>query len=263
MDKKTGKQLLKKGKNFKKWSEGIFVNPFYWVVNETPYYLIGYTKGKKNESVASAFFTLGEEVKEDALAAHPPLALFSDLSANIFNFGSVRAAVSPLYYTKPLSIPVNTTNPEVNTGLNAFANLSKLQVEFNDMFRKYMDYYDNDVLIRGQITEEDIKKTEAIVVQMNLIQNEVGATIVNQNQDIEGYVKYLKEQPGWQSLDRDTKTFLQEITKNRSKIRKDVADLNIIPDPDPKEMFRINYDKMIQMNKRAMESQKKNIRYPK
>lgn len=124
--KKIGKQLLKKGKKFKKWSEGMFVNPFYWVVNGTPYYAVGYTKGKNNESVASAFFTLGKEVKEDALAAHPPLALFSDLSRNFFKFGSDRAAVSSLYYTKPLSLSVNTAEPEVNAGLDAFSKLSKL-----------------------------------------------------------------------------------------------------------------------------------------
>lgn len=81
------------------------------------------------------------------------------------------------------------------------------------MFRKHKDYYGNDVLVRGQITEEDIKKAEEVVVKMDIMQYEVGTTIVNQYQEIEAYVTHLKKQPVWESLERNTKIFCGKSLK--------------------------------------------------
>lgn len=53
MHDETTKLLLKKAKKHKKWTEGVFVNPVYWEVNGTPYYMAGFTKN--NQSVATAY----------------------------------------------------------------------------------------------------------------------------------------------------------------------------------------------------------------
>ena len=39
---------MKKVKKYKKWTEGVFVNPVYWEVNGKPYYMGGYLKNQEN-----------------------------------------------------------------------------------------------------------------------------------------------------------------------------------------------------------------------
>ena len=82
MDKETKKLVLKKAKKYKKWTEGMVINPFYWMEKGNPYYVVVYTRRKV--PVASGFFTTGEENYEDAMKAHRPLALFSDLGSNVY-----------------------------------------------------------------------------------------------------------------------------------------------------------------------------------
>jgi len=260
MNQETTQLILKKGKKYKKWTEGIFVNPFYWVENGNPYFAVGYTKG--NQSVASAYLTTGEENKEDAMNAHPPLALFSDLSINIYNNGLPRSKVNLQYYLQPLNIPVNSQDPAVNAGREAYAQLLKLQREFNDFIKDYTDFYDKDVLVRGQITEKDVEKSQKAVVTLDLYQYKIGAILINQYKEIQAFESYLKEQNAWSEMDKETQNFLRDITKNIDKVEKDFKSLDLIVDEDPDKMFRMNYDKMVADNKKALESQKKNIRYP-
>ncbi len=119
MHDKTAKMLLKKAKKHKKWTEGVFVNPMYWEVNGTPYYMAGFTKN--NESVATAYLTIGEEKLEEALIAQPNLSYFADLSSNIFNIATDRLKIPVSYYTKPLSIKVAGADQKVQHGRDAFA----------------------------------------------------------------------------------------------------------------------------------------------
>lgn len=261
MDEKTMKLILKKGKKYKKFSEGIFVNPFYWVENGNPYYAVGYTKG--NGSVASAFFTVGEEDKEDAMKAHPPLALFSDLTRNIYSNGLERSKVNLRYYMQPLNIPVNSQDNAVNEGRAAYAELLRLQREFNDFMKDYTNYYDNEILAKGEITNKDVEKAQQSVVELDMYQYQIGSVLLNQHQNIEAFEAYLKKQDDWKKLDKETIGFLNGITKNMDKVQKDFEGLDLIVNEDRERMFQLNYDKMIADNEKAMESQKKNIRYPK
>lgn len=261
MDEKITQLILKKGKKYKKWTEGVFVNPFYWVENGTPYYIVVYTKN--TGSVASAFFAEGQENNEDALKAHPPLAIFSDLSTNIFEYGLKRAEVSLSHYTKPLSIPVNNMDSQVNQGREAFAQLSKLQQEYNEKMKDFTHYYDNDVLVRGQLTENDINKVRETVIEMDILQYKVGMILQERYKDIEAFAAFLEKQREWQKLDKDTHDFIKEITKNMDRAEKELRDMNILTDEDPENMFRLNYDRVLEKSKRAIEKQKANIRYPK
>lgn len=262
MDKKTGDLILSKGKKFKKWSEGIFVNPFYWVENGIPYYIVVYTKS--TGSVASAFFTLnGEETKADVMKAHPPLALFSDLSSNIFNFGTARSEVGTGYYVKPLAIPVKSEDLQVVNGRQAFADLLKFQQDYNAMMKDFTNYYDNDVLVREKLEESDITKVQETVTNMNILQYKIGTTLQMYEKDIEAFVAYLQTQEGWKDLDKAGQAFLKGITKDMRKAKKELDEMDVLVDENPGKMFQLNYSRMIERNKQAIENQKKNIRYPK
>lgn len=162
----TTKLLLKKVKKHKRWTEGVFVNPVYWEVDGIPYYMAGFTKN--NESVATAYLTIGEENLEDALIAQPHLSLFADLSSNILNIGMDHLKIPIAFYIKPLSIPAATDNPPVQRGREAFDRLWDIQQKYSELVRDYKNYYGHDVLVRKHIVEADVVKTQEAANMLNM-----------------------------------------------------------------------------------------------
>jgi len=262
MDKQTGDFILKKGKKYKKWSEGMLVNPFYWVENGKPYYPVAYLSGGK--SVASGFFSTEDgETKEDALRAHPPLAIYSDLSANIFNIAADREKVNMGYFTKVLGIPFYSEDPRATRGREVFAELSKYHDEFTTLLKEFTSYYDNDVMVRGKLEESDILKVKETAVTVQLLQYRIVTTVQNQAEELQKFEDYLKTREEWKQLNKDNRSFIKGMLSRLDKSIKELAVLKVIVDEDPEKMYQLNYDYLVKDIVISMESQKKNIRYPK
>ncbi|MGK7376613.1 hypothetical protein ACSFXN_02155 [Planococcus sp. 1R117A] len=261
MNDQTTQLLLKKVKKHKKWTEGIFVNPIYWMVNGKPYYMAGFTKN--NASVATAYVTPGEEDRDEALEAQRHLALFGDLSNNIFNIGMDYLKINAAYFTKPLSIPVSTSDPAVLEGREAFAELWKIQQNLTSLIKDYKNYYENDVLVRKEIVEADVMKTQEAANLLTLYQYLNLQLLLEKNAEIKAFASFLKKSEGWNGLGQEPQKFVLGITDNAEKMRKNLNGLNVIADQDFENMKKLNYDKMIEDNKKIIEGQRQYIRYPK
>lgn len=261
MENKTMKQLLKKAKKHKKWNETVFVNPIYWDVNGISYYMGGFTKN--NKSIASIYLTIGEEKIEEALIAQPNLSLFADLSTNIFDVSTERVNIDSDYYLKPLAIAVTSQDPLVQQGRKAFSRLWEIQQKFNSLIKGYKNYYDNDVLVRGQIFTEDIVKTQETAIKVNMYQYLILNTLLTENEEIRTFAAYLETTEGWRSLTKDQRTFIKGITENREKMQNNLDGLQLIVDEDLEKMEELNYASMIEKNNKIIEGQKQYIRYPK
>ncbi|WKA58003.1 hypothetical protein QWY16_16090 [Planococcus shenhongbingii] len=261
MNDQATQLLLKKVKKHKKWTEGIFVNPIFWMVNGKPYYMAGFTK--KNASVATAYVTPGEENREEALEAQRHLALFGDLSNNIFNIGMDYLKINAAFFTKPLSIPVSTLDSAVLEGREAFAELWKIQQNLTTLIKDYKNYYENDVLIRKEIVEADVIKTLETANLLTLYQYLNLQLLLEKNAEIQAFASFLKTTEDWNRLGEESQKFVQGITDNAEKMRKNLNGLNVIADQDFENMKKLNYDKMIEDNKKIIEGQRQYIRYPK
>ena len=262
MDKQTGDFLLKKGKKYKKWGEQMLVNPFYWVVNGKPYYPLVYLSGGK--SVASGFFSTEEgEVKEDAYRAHPPLAIFSELSTNIFSIGEERVAVGTGYFIDLLAVPFQSEDEQIAKGREVFAELLKLQQDFIAIMEEFTHYYDYDVLVRGKLEESDILKVQETVITLQLLQYRIGITLQKNADSLKKFEDYLKTRKEWKKLKKDSRSFIKGILSRMGAAKKELAALNVIVDENPEKMFQLNYDAMIKKIAHANESQRNHIRYPK
>lgn len=257
----TTKLLMKKVKRYKKWTEGVFVNPIYWEVNGTPYYMAGFTK--YNQAIATAYLTIGQENLQDALEAQPNLAIFADLSNNIFNIGMDRLKIPIAFYTKPLNIPVHTENPTIHQGREAFAKLWQVQQNFNELMKDYQTYYDHDVLIRKKLSYTDIVKTQETANMVNMFQYQTLKTLLDSNEHIKKFAGYLETTEHWSNLSKEDRKFIKGITENAETMRKNLASLELIEDDDFARMTKLNYDYMIEKNKKIIESQRQYIRYPK
>lgn len=262
MDKQTGKFILKKGKKYKKWSEQMLVNPFYWVEGGKPYYVVVYLSGGR--SVASGFFSTEEgEVNEDAYRAHPKLSIFSELSTNIFTIGEERAAVGTGHFIDLLAVPFQNGDERAAKGREVFAGLLKDQQEFIAIMKEFTSYYDHDVLVRGKLEESDILKVQETVITLQLLQYRMGTAIQKHVAELQSFEDYLKSREEWKKLKKDSQSFIKGMLSRTGAARKELDALNVIVDEDPEKMFQLNYERMIKKIDEANVSQRNHIRYPK
>lgn len=260
MDKKIEKLLIKKAKKLSKWYEGVFVNPIFWEVNGKPYYMAGFTVGN-NPKAAAYFTTVGEEIKEEAYSAQSSLSLMADTSNNIFSIGGDHLKIDTAYYTEPLAISVNSTENSVVEGHKAFQQLWGVQQKFNQLVNEYQSFYDN-LLLREQLTQSDIDYTIETANWVNLFQYETLSILLNQNSVLRSYSGYLETTKEWKSLSKDQRTFVTEVTNNRTKMEEGLQNLALIEVDDPEKMVALNLEKAKIDLKSGIEKQKKHIRYP-
>lgn len=261
MDKNTVKQLTKRMKKFKTWTEGTFINPISYRVNGKLYYMTGFTKGGK--SLGMAYFTLdGEEVKAEAYEAQTYLSTFADISKNIFSIGEDHLKIDLAYYTALLAIPMDSKLPEVIEGHQAYQTLWEWHQEYNQCFLEYKQYYEQDVLVREEITVDDVRKTQKTATIINLYQYDTIKLLLDKNAEIEAYIAYLEETKEWGKLTKDQRTFANGITKNKAKLENSIHTLGLIEDEDREKMLQLNFDYGIKLNAEQMIGQQQYIRYP-
>ena len=260
MDKETEKTLMCKVKKHKKWYEGVFINPIYRIVNNKPYYMAGFTVNDK-PSATAYLTTVGEEDKEEAYAAQSSLSLFSDVSNNIFSIGGDHLKIDSNYYIKPLEIPVNTKDSKVLAGHEAFKDLWNMQQKFNRLVLEFQRYYD-ELLIRGELTDEDIEKGIETANWVNLYQFETISILAKRNEDIRAYSAYLKTTKQWKKLSRNQKIFVKKIAGAVGELENNIRSLDLIIVEDAEKMIALNLEKAKNDLKTGIEKQKSYIRYP-
>lgn len=257
----TTKLLMKKAKKQRKWTEGVFVNPVFWMVNGTPYYMAGFTRN--NQSVATAYFTIGEENVDEVLIAQPNLSYFADLSGNLSRMATDRANIPISYYTKPLDIPIMNASPQVQQGRDAFAHFWEIQQTFNQMLQDYTAYYNDDVLIRKHITDTDLSKMKEFAVLADIYQYQTLKILTSQGEDIQAFAAFLENTKEWSSLSRQEKKFIKGIAVGKENMQKNMEALDVLEANDFDQMVKLNYDHLINKNKAIIEGQRQYIRYPK
>lgn len=260
MDKATEKVLMRKVKKHKKWYEGVFVNPIYRIVNDKPYYMAGFTI--KNQPVASAYLSpMGEEDKEEAYIAQSSLSLFADVSSNIFSVGGDHLKIDSDYYIKPLEIPVNTDNLNAVAGHEAYKNLWEMQKKFNSLVIDFQNYYDA-LLVRGELTDQDIDKGIETANWVNLYQLETLSILAEQNEGIRAYAAYLETTKEWKKLSGNQKIFVKKIAGDVVELESNIHSLGLIVDEDAERMVELNLEKARHDLEAGIAKQKRYIRFP-
>lgn len=262
MEKPIVKKLMKKIKKHKTWTEGIFVNPISYRVNNNLYYMGGFQKG--NEVVATAYVTLdGEEVREEAYEAQLMLSNFADISKNILFGGEERMKIDPAYFTGPLAVPLTTDQAQVKEGAEAFTKLWNVHQDYLQDFSAYKDYYEKDVMVREEITVDDVRKTQKTASKFNMYQYKTLKTLLEKNDDLKAYAAYIESTSTWKTMTNHQREFITGIISTKEQLKKSLDELNLIEHEDEEKMLQLNYEQTIKLNEEQMLSQQKYIRYPK
>ncbi|PSL41477.1 hypothetical protein B0H99_102161 [Planomicrobium soli] len=261
MDEGTTKLLMKKVKKYRNWTESVFINPVYWKVNGKPYFMAGFLKN--NEPAGTAYVTIGEEIKEEAFEAQQKLALFANLSSNIFQIGEARLKVESSYYINPLNTSVSKEEVKARRGRDAFAGLWDVQQKFNRLIKDFRHYYEYDVLAREQLTETDLTKVQETANRVNMYQYLTLTTLLANHEELRAFSNFLETTNDRKKLPRNQLDFVKGITENKEVMELSLAKLNMIVNEDLEKMELLNYSYSVWKNNRIIEGQRKYIRYPK
>lgn len=77
------------------------------------------------------------------------------------------------------------------------------------------------------------------------------------------FAAYLKKTPEWSGMSKEERKFIQAIADNKEEMQKNMDALNLIEDRDFDHMVQLNYDNLMEKNKKIIEGQRQYIRYPK
>lgn len=261
MDEGTNKLLMKKVKKYRNWTESVFINPIYWKVNDKPYFMAGFLKN--NEPAGTAYITIGEETKEEALEAQEKLALFANLSSNILQIGEARLKVESSYYINPLNTSVSKEEVRARRGRDAFAELWDVQQKFNRLIKDFKHYYEYEVLAREQLMETDLTIVQETANRVNMYQYMTLTTLLANHEELRAFANLLESENGRKKLPRNQLDFVKGITENQDVMKLSLEKLNMIANENLEKMELLNYSYSAWKNKRIIEGQRKYIRYPK
>lgn len=262
MEKQTIKKVMKKIKKHKNWTEGIFVNPISYRVNNKLYYMGGFQKG--NEVVATAYVTVDqEESRGEALKAQLILSNFSDISNNILSGGGERARIDPTYFTVPLAVKLTTDQQIIKEGFEAYTKLWKLHQKYVQEYQDYKEYYEKDVLVREEITISDLRSTQKAAARINMHQYHTLKTLLEKNDELKAYASYIESTPAWKNMTKNQREFITGATSTKDQLQKNLDELGMIENEDKEKMFQLNYENNITLNEQQMIRQQQYVRYPK
>lgn len=77
--------------------------------------------------------------------------------------------------------------------------------------------------------------------------------MLDHNKDIKAFAAYLEKTEKWVILSKEEHKFIKGITDNIGTMRKNLADLDLIEDEDFGRMTKLNYDSMIEKNRKIIE----------
>ncbi len=131
------------------------------------------------------------------------------------------------------------------------------------MLKEYQIYYNNDVLIRKHITEEDLNKSKKIANMGDVYQYQTLKILLDTSEEILAFAAYLEKTPEWSDMSKEERKFIQSIAANKEELPEKMAALDLIEDSDFDRMVQLNYDQLMVKNKKIIEGQRQYIRYPK
>lgn len=189
------KQLFKAASKYKKWLENITLNPFNYAMNGRRYHFAIYHRKGPQHLSGYAIISLEKGPEEEYRNALFPLTLFSAASTNIFNIMGPRSKILPRYYRGVIEAIQSSNYSDDGTmkaGKEAFEKLLELQIPFNNLYEEYENYYDNQVLVKKSITDEDIDYTITVLSKLDLIQFRQGLILSGYGEMMPEFLRKLE-----------------------------------------------------------------------
>ena len=263
-------KLINEVKKHKKMFENYALNPFAYEINENKYYFVTYKR--KEKETGYAVISLDSPLKDEYMEALQKLLLFSGVSRNIFIEIGPRASVGPEFFTNIINAVEDylkqggdKENKILIEGLNLFVKMRETQIKTIQLYKEYENYYDNGVLKRNIITDNDIDYTLTMVHQFDMLLFTLNYLSNNHIDALERFKNEIFSKNIDRTIDKESKKFLQGLLAEKENIAK--GSQNFIFEEKIKDLPLEEQltKKKIEVQKSAAEFQEKvmkNLRHP-
>ncbi|MBM7715936.1 hypothetical protein JOC94_002947 [Bacillus thermophilus] len=259
------KKLMKEAARYKKWFEGYTLNPFAYDINGRKYHYVLYHGNKTSDFKGYAIISLDGGPKSEYREAIFPLKMMSAASANIFEVVGPRSKVLPEYF-KGVIDTVETyfsDDPTMREGNQLLKEIMDLQVRFNSIYHEYESYYDHHILVKREITDQDIDDTFTVLAKLDLLQFKQGLMLEKlDNQFSDFFQKIMKER---KVLSNQSRQFIKGMQSSKDSLEQGLAgftyerDIMHLPEAEQIEKKK---EYMIKAAEKFIQDREKHLRGP-
>ncbi|WP_144461257.1 hypothetical protein [Siminovitchia fortis] len=217
------KQLVKEAGKYKKWLEAYSINPYSYPINGRAYYLTIYGKNPQQFKGYAVILVDGGPSEEYRHALFP-LTIFSAANANIFDFGGPRSRILPTYYQGIIQEIQTSADPNLAKTSELFSKLLELQLPFNQLYREYDDFYNQEIMAKKTIADKDIEHTLITLAKLDLLQFRQGVLLETYDEIMPEFFRKAKEMRG--KLPSESWNFIKGMQDNRNILGKRMADFD-------------------------------------
>ncbi|MBS4210375.1 hypothetical protein [Bacillus sp. FJAT-50079] len=248
-------KLMRKATKYKKWLEHYTLNPFAYEVNNRKYYLVFYHGNKPENVKGHAVISLDDGPKEEYKQALLPLTIMVGSSNQIFNKTGQRSLINPEFFSDTIQVVEAFTNETADKvlmeGLALFKEVKQLHVRFIDLYKNYENYYDNTILKRNIITDDDIDYTNEVLAKLAILQYEQGKIISEKFDLLSSFYEALKTYNLDKQIPKQSWDFIRGMLGSKKELARTLQDLTFekgifhLPEEEQikvieKELYRIN-----------------------
>ncbi|WP_339161291.1 hypothetical protein [Siminovitchia sp. FSL W7-1587] len=259
------KKLMKEAARYKKWFERYSLNPFAYDINGRKYHYVIYHGSKTSDFKGYAIISLDGGPKSEYREAIFPLKLMSAAGHNIFNLAGPRSKVLPEYF-KGVIDTVETyfsDDPTMREGNQLLKEIMDLQVRFNSIYHEYESYYDHHILVKREITDQDIDDTFTVLAKLDLLQFRQGLILEKlDNQFSEFFQKIMKEKKVFST---ESRQFIKGMQSGKDSFEQGMAEFTYERDImhlSEEEQIEIKKERIIKNAEKLIQDREKLLRGP-
>ncbi|WP_227397219.1 hypothetical protein [Jeotgalibacillus aurantiacus] len=250
--------IYQHAKKYKKLFEKIAVNPYIYEVNGNRYRQVIF-KNRNGKTTATAIIAPSNNNEDEARKAHDPLTLYGATASGIYLGGKGRAAMSPNILNPLLIALSNVEDPEIQKGVEKFAELRNLHQQFNDRFQEAQTNFDAVTVV----TEEDLAYITEKSAQLSVLHDQLTKIMTDDVPFFIEWRKRLKEKGIWGSVPLHSKGFIEQMISSHHKSKAKRAELPAVEGDTYEERVAFTIERLNREERKILDSHIKTLRWPK
>ncbi len=264
-------KLMDYAATYKKGWEHYSLNPFAYVINNRKYYLVFYHSSRPDDVKGHAVISLDDGPQAEYKAALLPLTIMVGSGNQIFNIVGPRSEIDPNFFTDTIEVveafigEEGAGNGPLIDGLHLYRKLHALHTEFIELYNTYLDDYDNGILARNVVTDEDIDYTNEVLAKFSILQFQQGIYTYQNFEKLVQFQKSIRHHKLHKKIPKQSWKFIKGMVSAKKNLTMTLGALQFersIAHLAEEEQVKAIKKELYRINEKMLLDRKRNLRGP-
>ncbi|TMU82715.1 hypothetical protein FGG79_20760 [Bacillus sp. BHET2] len=209
-------------------------------------------------------------VVEDAMAAFEKLIIYNVFVNRFFDIEEAKLKLSPRSFENIYVLLDRYTKTENNNSLllgkEVIGKLEELLIDLQEVIKDYSSYYDENILVKNKIDDEELYRLWETLAHMNRLQYLQGTELINKIDVLSEMFDEMEKLGVDKELSNYDLTILKELTKESKNTEKTIKSLDkekeIVHLPI-RDQVEILIEGLKKVAREKLPVYKQDLRYPK